>query len=97
MSLTIVQLRSVSKEIQKVSIIREGNQSRIVCLFVFHQLERSFDEFISNSRGHMEAALLHIYKGADPKREQPSIYRDAKLIHDAMKGFGTRDHELIWR
>ncbi|KAG6884922.1 hypothetical protein C0993_007241 [Termitomyces sp. T159_Od127] len=35
--------------------------------------------------------------GANPKYDQPSIYRDAKLIHDAMKGFGTRDHELIWR
>ncbi|KAG6901483.1 hypothetical protein C0995_011246 [Termitomyces sp. Mi166 len=48
-------------------------------------------------RGHMQDALLHIYKGTDPKHDQPTIYRDAKLIHKAMKGFGTRDHELIWR
>ncbi|KNZ71678.1 Annexin A11 [Termitomyces sp. J132] len=59
---------------------------------------RSFAKVIrAEFRGHMEAALLHIYKGADPKHDQPSIYRDAKLIHQSMKGFGTRDHELIWR
>lgn len=40
--------------------------------------------------GNLEKACLAIVKSA---RDKPSYY--AESLHDAMKGFGTNDEELI--
>jgi annexin A7/11 len=46
----------------------------------------------SEFSGHMESALLHIIEGAI---NAPA--RDARLLEESMKGFGTKDQLLISR
>lgn len=57
--------------------------------------------------GHERDALLHIVSGVKTKRSShpyakahhrdPSVWRDMKYIHAAMKGLGTKDDRLIAR
>ncbi|KAK0461732.1 uncharacterized protein EV420DRAFT_1526902 [Desarmillaria tabescens] len=53
----------------------------------------------SEFSGHSRDALLYIVKGVKEKRlgEGPGIWRDAQLLEASMKGFGTKDEQLIWR
>ncbi|KAK0206921.1 hypothetical protein DFS33DRAFT_1257596, partial [Desarmillaria ectypa] len=53
----------------------------------------------SEFSGHSRDALLYIIKGVKEKRlcEGPGIWRDAQLLEASMKGFGTKDEQLIWR
>lgn len=53
----------------------------------------------SEFSGHSRDALLYIVKGVKEKRlsEGPSIWRDVQLLEASMKGFGTKDEQLIWR
>ncbi|PBK66908.1 Annexin [Armillaria solidipes] len=53
----------------------------------------------SEFSGHSRDALLYIVKGVKDKRlgEGPGIWRDVQLLEASMKGFGTKDEQLIWR
>lgn len=49
----------------------------------------------SEFSGHMENALLHIAKTAQPG--PPGVVRDAGLLEESMAGMGTKDERLIYR
>ncbi|KAG6839904.1 hypothetical protein C0991_010488 [Blastosporella zonata] len=47
--------------------------------------------------GHAQDGLLYIVQGVKPKRDGQGIWRDAKFLDKAMKGFGTKDKQLVYR
>ncbi|KAN0060017.1 hypothetical protein ACQY0O_007990 [Thecaphora frezii] len=60
------------------------------------QYKRPLSKMINTEfSGHMEDALRYIVDGAEG--DGRGLERDARLLEDSMKGFGTKDERLIYR
>ncbi|KAF9462254.1 hypothetical protein BDZ94DRAFT_1367942 [Collybia nuda] len=93
------QAKLGTDEMAFCDILINRSQAHIAAVIgMYGNKHRSLSKVIkSEFSGHMRAGLLYIVEGAKPKRDGQGIWRDAKLIDQAMVGLGTKDKQLVWR